>query len=70
MLGTVFEEVEGYDDMVLVRDIDFASHCEHHMVPFVGKAHIAYYPTAASLASRNSRVSLKSSPVACRRKRR
>jgi GTP cyclohydrolase I len=44
VLGTVFEEVEGYDDMVLVRDIDFASHCEHHMVPFVGKAHIAYYP--------------------------
>jgi GTP cyclohydrolase IA len=31
--------------MVLVRDIPFASHCEHHMVPFVGKAHIAYYPT-------------------------
>ncbi|MDB5572673.1 MAG: folE, partial [Hyphomicrobiales bacterium] len=44
ILGTVFEEVEGYDDLVLVRDIDFASHCEHHMVPFVGKAHIAYYP--------------------------
>jgi len=31
--------------MVLVKDIDFASHCEHHMVPFVGKAHIAYYPS-------------------------
>jgi GTP cyclohydrolase IA len=44
ILGTIFEEVEGYDDMVLVRDIDFASHCEHHMVPFVGKAHIAYFP--------------------------
>ncbi|MFN3888824.1 MAG: GTP cyclohydrolase I FolE [Beijerinckiaceae bacterium] len=44
ILGTIFEEVEGYDDMVLVKDIDFASHCEHHMVPFVGKAHIAYYP--------------------------
>jgi GTP cyclohydrolase I len=43
-LERVFEEVEGYDDMVLVRDISFASHCEHHMVPFVGKAHIAYYP--------------------------
>ncbi|MDB5643214.1 MAG: folE [Hyphomicrobiales bacterium] len=43
-LERVFEEVEGYDDMVLVRDITFASHCEHHMVPFVGKAHIAYYP--------------------------
>lgn len=44
MLSKVFEEVEGYDDMVLVKDIPFASHCEHHMVPFVGKAHIAYYP--------------------------
>ena len=44
ILKQVFEEVEGYDDMVLVRDIPFASHCEHHMVPFTGKAHIAYYP--------------------------
>ncbi len=44
MLSRVFEEVEGYDDMVLVKDIPFASHCEHHMVPFVGKAHIAYFP--------------------------
>ncbi len=44
-LERVFEEVEGYDDMVLVRDITFFSHCEHHMVPFVGKAHIAYYPS-------------------------
>ena len=49
VLGTVFEEVEGYDDMVLVRDIDFAAHCEHHMVPFIGKAHIAYYPTDAKV---------------------
>ena len=43
-LKRVFEEVEGYDDLVLVRDIPFASHCEHHMVPFIGKAHIGYYP--------------------------
>jgi GTP cyclohydrolase I len=43
-LNRVFEEVSGYDDMVLVRDIEFASHCEHHMVPFVGKAHLAYFP--------------------------
>ena len=40
VLARVFEEVGGYDDMVLVRDIPFYSHCEHHMVPFVGKAHI------------------------------
>ncbi|WP_353185784.1 GTP cyclohydrolase I FolE [Bosea sp. (in: a-proteobacteria)] len=44
ILDRVFEEVEGYGDMVLVRDIPFYSHCEHHMVPFVGKAHIGYYP--------------------------
>ncbi len=43
-LKRVFEEVEGYDDMVLVKEIDFTSHCEHHMVPFVGKAHIGYFP--------------------------
>lgn len=45
ILSRVFEEVENYDDLVLVRDIPFTSHCEHHVVPFVGKAHIAYYPT-------------------------
>jgi GTP cyclohydrolase I len=45
ILDRVFEEVGGYDDIVLVRDIPFHSHCEHHMVPFVGKAHIGYYPT-------------------------
>ena len=43
-LGRVFEEVEGYGDIVVVRDIPFHSHCEHHILPFVGKAHIAYYP--------------------------
>jgi GTP cyclohydrolase IA len=43
-LERVFEEVQGYDDLVIVRDIPFHSHCEHHMVPFVGKAHIGYYP--------------------------
>ena len=45
VLDKVFEEVAGYDDMVLVRDIPFSSHCEHHMVPFVGSAHVAYYPS-------------------------
>jgi GTP cyclohydrolase I len=44
ILQTTFSEVGGYDDIVLVRDIPFHSHCEHHMVPFVGKAHIAYLP--------------------------
>ena len=45
VLDRVFEEVEGYGEMVLVRDIPFQSHCEHHMVPFVGTAHVAYYPS-------------------------
>jgi GTP cyclohydrolase I len=49
MLRRVFEEVAGYDDIVLVRDIPFHSHCEHHMVPFVGKAHIAYYPRGVAV---------------------
>ena len=44
VLNKIFAEVEGYDDIVLVRDIPFYSHCEHHMVPFMGLAHIAYYP--------------------------
>jgi GTP cyclohydrolase I len=45
VLSRVFEEVKGYDDIILVRDIAFSSHCEHHMVPFVGVAHVAYYPS-------------------------
>lgn len=44
VLNRTFREVGGYDDIVLVKDIPFAAHCEHHMVPFFGKAHIAYLP--------------------------
>ena len=44
MLARTFEEVEGYDDMVMLRNIDLQSHCEHHMVPILGRAHIAYVP--------------------------
>lgn len=43
-LERVFEEVGGYDEIVLLRDIPFQSHCEHHMAPIIGKAHIAYLP--------------------------
>lgn len=43
-LGRTFEEVAGYDDLVLVKDISFHSHCEHHMVPIIGKAHVGYLP--------------------------
>jgi GTP cyclohydrolase IA len=44
-LGRTFEDVQGYDDIVMLRDIDVESHCEHHMVPILGKAHVAYMPT-------------------------
>ena len=43
-LSRVFEEVGGYDEIVLLKDIPFHSHCEHHMAPIIGKAHIAYLP--------------------------
>lgn len=49
ILGTTFEEVGGYNDIVLIRDIPFHSHCEHHMVPIVGKAHVAYLPSGKVL---------------------
>ena len=45
VLSRTFEEVAGYDDMVMLRGIDMYSHCEHHMVPFIGKVHIAYLPS-------------------------
>jgi GTP cyclohydrolase I len=44
VLDRTFSETGGYDDLVLVRDIAFHSHCEHHMMPFFGKAHLAYVP--------------------------
>ncbi|MDW6023910.1 GTP cyclohydrolase I FolE [Mesorhizobium sp. BAC0120] len=44
-LGRTFEEVAGYDDLVIVKDIQFHSHCEHHMVPIIGKAHVGYLPS-------------------------
>jgi GTP cyclohydrolase IA len=43
-LGRTFEEVAGYDDMVMIKGIAFHSHCEHHVVPIIGKAHVAYLP--------------------------
>ena len=44
-LSRVFEEVGGYDDIVMLKNIDVESHCEHHMAPFLGKAFVAYLPT-------------------------
>ena len=43
-LARTFEEVEGYDEMVVLRDIPFESHCEHHLAPIIGKAHVGYLP--------------------------
>ena len=45
-LERTFEEVEGYDEMIVLRDIAFESHCEHHMAPIIGKAHIGYLPNS------------------------
>jgi len=45
MLQRTFEETEGYDEIVLLKDIRFESHCEHHMLPIIGKAHVAYLPS-------------------------
>ncbi|MGF6855035.1 GTP cyclohydrolase I FolE [Paraburkholderia sp. CI3] len=44
ILATTFSEVDGYDEMVVLKDIRFESYCEHHMVPIIGRAHIAYLP--------------------------
>lgn len=43
-LQKTFEDIQGYHDMVLVKNIDFVSHCEHHIVPIIGQAHVAYWP--------------------------
>jgi GTP cyclohydrolase I len=45
ILQRTFEEIEGYDEMVVLRDIRFESHCEHHMAPIIGRAHVAYLPS-------------------------
>ena len=44
-LKRTFEEMGGYDEMVVLRDIEFESHCEHHMAPIIGRAHVGYLPT-------------------------
>lgn len=44
ILSRTFEEVEGYDEMVIIKNVRLESHCEHHMVPILGKAHVAYIP--------------------------
>ncbi|MDX1737833.1 MAG: GTP cyclohydrolase I FolE [Alphaproteobacteria bacterium] len=46
VLGRTFEETDGYDEMVLLKDISFESHCEHHLAPIIGRAHVAYLPSS------------------------
>jgi GTP cyclohydrolase IA len=48
-LARTFEDAAGYDDIVVVKDIPFHSHCEHHMVPIVGRAHVGYFPNGRVL---------------------
>jgi GTP cyclohydrolase I len=69
VLSKTFSEVAGYKDMVIVRDIAFHSHCEHHMVPFHGMAHIAYIPDHGVLGCLRWHDWSISSPAACRPRR-
>ena len=69
-LKRTFEEVQGYDDLVLVRDIPFYSHCEHHLVPFVARPMSAIIRAPASWACRSSLASSISTQGGCRRRRR
>ena len=62
ILGRVFSETGGYQEMVLLRDIHFTSHCEHHMAPIVGRAHVAYLPRDRVIGIQSSRVSSKCLP--------
>ena len=70
MLQRTFEEVEGYDEMVVLKDIRFESHCEHHLAPIIGRAHVAYLPTDRVSASPSSPAWWTPSPSACRCRRR
>lgn len=66
LLQRTFSEVDDYDEIVLLRDIRLESHCEHHMVPIIGRAHIAYLPASASSAFPSLPASWKPIPAASR----
>jgi len=68
-LSRTFTEVEGYDELVLISDIEIYSHCEHHVVPFVGKAHVAYIPNGKVVGLRRSPASWTRLPRGSRSKR-
>ena len=69
MLQRTFEEVEGYDEVVALRDIRLESHCEHHMVPIIGKVHVGYLPDRRVSASASSPAWSTPTPIACRSRR-
>src|SRR5215831_8384559 len=66
LLQRTFEEVAGYDEMVLLRDVHFVSHCEHHMAPIIGRAHIGYLPRNRVVGISKRHGSSGSMPGACR----
>ena len=66
VLARTFEEADGYDELILLRDIRLESHCEHHMVPIIGMAHIGYLPDRRSWASASSRAWSRPTRGGCR----
>ena len=70
ILARTFSEVEGYDEMIVLNDIRFESHREHHMVPVIGRAHVAICRRTGWSASPSWRASWKSMPNGCRSRRR
>ena len=66
VLDRTFGETAGYDDFVLIRDIEFTSQCEHHMMPFYGRAHIAYTPVERVVGLSKLARLTESSRAACR----
>jgi GTP cyclohydrolase I len=66
VLDKVFEDIKGYGDMVLVRDIPFVSHCEHHIAPFAGPAYIAYYPSNGVVGQSKLTRLVDAFPAACK----
>jgi hypothetical protein len=69
LLERCFEEIAGYDEIVLLRDIRFESHCEHHVAPVIGAPTLPTYQTAAWSVFRNSRVWSRFSPNGCKFRR-
>ena len=70
LLTSTFEEVEGYDDMVMLRSIRMESHCEHHLVPILGVAHIAYLPDRRVVGISKLAACLTAFRAACRHRKR